>query len=67
MKRDYKVLNYELIVGKKFDKTDCDYEVLNYNEAINIFTISKTIKKTKEKVYSSIKPSDLLILMSREN
>jgi hypothetical protein len=65
--KNYRISNYKLIVGKKFEKTNHKYEILNYNENSNIFTASEEDIVTNTKKYISLKPGDLLILMSREN
>jgi hypothetical protein len=68
MKKNYEITNYELIVGRVFEKKDFKYQILDYNKINNVFVYSKeTIKGEKYKTYSSINPSDLLILMSQEN
>jgi hypothetical protein len=69
MKKDYKITNHELLVGRYFEKDGVKYQILDYNKINNIFVYSiedTNVDNKPSKTYSSIKPMDLLILMSRE-
>jgi hypothetical protein len=57
----------ERFVGKRFEKSKFQYEILDYNEKYKIFIISKMDKDTKQKTFISIKQRELSYLMSQEN